>query len=233
MQLERQSVKSEVRDGMRIDWDIPIRMDDGAVLRADLFRPDDDKAYPVIFSCGAFGKGLAFQEGNKSAWDRMVAAFPEVTKGSTCKYQVWELVDPEKWVPDGYACLRVDARGSGRSPGYLDPWSKRENKDIYDCIEWAAAQDWCDGKVGMNGISYFAMNQWYVAQHQPPHLAALCVWEGAADWYREIARHGGSERPLESFFPLKGFSGCLQIFGRLFAFKSRHIANGFAIDDHR
>ncbi len=87
MQPDQQS-KSEVRDGMRIDWDIPVRMDDGAVLRADLFRPDDDKAYPVIFSCGSFGKGLAFQEGNKSAWYRMVAAFPEVTKGSTCKYQV-------------------------------------------------------------------------------------------------------------------------------------------------
>ncbi len=202
MQLDRQSVKSEVRDGMRIDWDVPIRMDDGAVLRADLFRPDDDKRYPVIVSCGAFGKGLAFQEGNKSAWDRLVAAFPEVTVGSTCKYQVWEVVDPEKWVPDGYACLRIDARGSGRSPGYLDPWSVRENKDIHDCIEWAAAQSWCDGKVGMNGISYFAMNQWTVAQHQPPHLAAICVWEGAADWYRDVARHGGIySQFLDNLFP--------------------------------
>jgi predicted acyl esterase len=121
MQIAHQATKTEIRDGMRIKWDIPIPMDDGVVLRADLFRPNDDKACPVIFSCGAFGKGLAFQEGNKSAWERMVAAFPEVTKGSTCKYQVWELVDPEKWVPDGYACPRVDARGSGRSPGYLDP----------------------------------------------------------------------------------------------------------------
>jgi len=202
MQQELQKAKSEVRDGMRIDWDIPIEMDDGAVLRADLFRPDDDKRYPVILSCGAFGKGVAFQEGNKSAWDRLVAAYPEVMDGSTSKYQVWELVDPEKWVPDGYACLRIDARGSGRSPGYMDPWSKRENKDIYDCIEWAAVQDWCDGKVGMNGISYFAMNQWYVAQYQPPHLAALCVWEGAADWYREIARHGGIYNQfLDNLFP--------------------------------
>lgn len=202
MHSAQKPVKSEVRDGMRIDWDVPIPMDDGIVLRADLFRPDNDDAHPVIFSCGAFGKGLAFQDGNKSAWDRMVAAFPEVTRGSTCKYQVWELVDPEKWVPDGYACLRVDARGAGRSPGYLNPWSERENKDIYDCIEWAAAQDWCNGKVGMNGISYFAMNQWYVAQHQPPHLAALCIWEGAADWYREIARHGGIySQFLDNLFP--------------------------------
>jgi uncharacterized protein len=202
MSLYAGAAKSEIRDGMQIDWDVPIRMDDGIVLRADLFRPCDDKPHPVIFSYGAFGKGLAFQEGNKSAWDRMTAAFPEVAEGSTCKYQVWELVDPEKWVPDGYACLRIDSRGAGRSPGFLDPWSKREAKDLYDCIEWAAAQSWCNGRVGMNGISYFASNQWYVAQHQPPHLAAICVWEGAADWYREFVRHGGIYCGfLENLFP--------------------------------
>ncbi len=183
--------KSEARDGMQIDWDVPIPMEDGTVLRADLFRPIDEGRHPVILSYGAFGKGLAFQDGNRSAWGRMIAAFPEVAEGSTCKYQVWEVVDPEKWVPDGYACLRIDARGAGRSPGYLDPWSPRETQDIYQSIEWAAAQPWCSGKVGMNGISYFAMNQWSVAQHRPPHLAAICVWEGAADWYREAARHGG------------------------------------------
>jgi len=194
--------KSEVRDGMRIDWDVSIVMNDGIVLRADLFRPNGDGQYPVILSFGAFGKGLAFQEGNKSAWDRMTKAYPETAEGSTNKYQVWEQIDPEKWVPDGYACLRVDARGSGRSPGFLDPWSPRETQDIYDCIEWAAVQLWSNGKVGMNGISYFAMNQWYVAQHQPPHLAAICVWEGAADWYREVARHGGIYcRFMHNLFP--------------------------------
>jgi len=185
------AVTSEVRDGMQIDWDVPITMDDGTVLRADLFRPCDDKPHPCILTYGAFGKGLAFQEGNKSAWERMITAFPEVAEGSTCKYQVWELVDPEKWVPDGYACLRIDGRGAGRSPGYLDPWSTRETRDIYECIEWAAVQPWCTGKVGMNGISYFASNQWQVAELKPPHLAAICVWEGAADLYREFFRHGG------------------------------------------
>ena len=195
-------VRSEVRDGMRIDWDVPIETDDGIVLRADLFRPDDDGGHPVILSYGAFGKGLAFQEGNRSAWERMTKAFPETAKGSSNKYQVWELVDPEKWVPDGYACLRIDARGSGCSPGFLDPWSPRETKDIYDCIEWAAAQVWSNGKVGMNGISYYAMNQWFVAQHQPPHLAAICVWEGAADWYREVTRHGGIYcRFMDNLYP--------------------------------
>lgn len=191
MEEKLKPAKCEVRDGMRIDWDMPIPMDDGIILRADVYRPDDDKNYPVLLTYGAFGKGLAFQEGNKSAWDRMVEAFPEVARGSTNKYQVWELPDPEKWVPDGYVCLRIDSRGAGRSSGFLDPWSRRETKDIYESIEWAARQDWCDGKVGMTGISYFAMNQWQVAELEPPSLKAICVWEGAADWYRECARHGG------------------------------------------
>ena len=78
-------------------------------------------------------------------------------------------------MPDGYACVRVDSRGAGRSPGYLDHNNARENRDFYDCIEWAAAQPWCSGKVGLNGISYYASNQWRAAALQPPHLAAICV----------------------------------------------------------
>jgi predicted acyl esterase len=100
-------------------------------------------------------------------------------------------VDPEKWVPDGYACVRVDSRGAGRSPGMLDVWSPRETLDLYDCVEWAGTQSWSNGKVGINGISYYAMNQWTVAALKPPHLAALCIWEGSSDYYRELCRHGG------------------------------------------
>jgi hypothetical protein len=183
--------KSEIRDGMQIDWDAPILMDDGLVLRADVFRPVGEGAHPVILSYGPYGKGLAFQEGNKAAWERLTAAHPEVADGSTNKYQNWELVDPEKWVPDGYAVVRVDSRGAGRSPGFLDIWSPRETQDLYECIEWAGTRPWSSGKVGLNGISYYAMNQWWVAALHPPHLAAMCVWEGAADYYRDVIRHGG------------------------------------------
>src|SRR6185437_6631124 len=73
----------------------------------------------------------------------------------------------------------------------LDIWSPRETQDLYACIEWAGTQPWCNGKVGLNGISYYAMNQWWVAALHPPHLAAMCVWEGAADYYRDVIRHGG------------------------------------------
>jgi predicted acyl esterase len=184
-------VKSGIRDGMRVDWDVPIKMDDGVILRADVFRPIDDNKYPAILSYGPYAKGLAFQDGYPSAWQRMVAEHPDIPSGSTNKYQNWEVVDPEKWVPDGYVCVRVDSRGCGCSPGYVDPGSPRETKDLYLCIEWAGVQPWSNGKVGLNGISYYATNQWLVASLQPPHLAATCVWEGSADCYRDENYHGG------------------------------------------
>ncbi|OYX90303.1 MAG: peptidase S15, partial [Azorhizobium sp. 32-67-21] len=185
------SNKSEVRDGMRIDWDVPITMDDGVVLRADIFRPLGAEKVPAILTYGPYGKGLAFQEGYKTAWDIMARDYPDALEGSSNLYQSWEVPDPEKWVPDGYACVRIDSRGAGRSEGYLSVHSPRETKDIYDCIEWLAEQPWCTGKVGMNGISYFAANQWRVAAKQPPHLAAICIWEGFADNYRDATHHGG------------------------------------------
>ena len=151
----------------------------------------EDGKYPVILSYGPYAKGLAFQEGYPDQWRRMAEQHPDVTEGSTNKYQSWEVVDPEKWVPDGYVCVRVDSRGCGRSPGYIDHFSPRETRDFYLCIEWAGTQPWSNGKVGLLGISYYAINQWHVASLQPPHLAAIVPWEGAADWYRDMSYHGG------------------------------------------
>jgi predicted acyl esterase len=184
-------LKSEVRDGMHIDWDAPIPTDDGILLRADVFRPAKDGKYPVVLSYGPYAKGLEFKAGYRANWARLIEAAPEVLEGSSNKYQNWELVDPEKWVPEGYVCVRIDSRGAGRSPGTLDCWSAREAQDLYQCIEWAGTQPWSNGKVGINGISYYAMNQWQVAALNPPHLAALCIWEGSSDYYRELSRHGG------------------------------------------
>ena len=189
--------RSEIRDNMQIDWDVAIAMDDGVVLRADVFRPFGQGKHPVILSYGPYAKGLSFQEGYKGNWARLIEAAPEVLAGSTNKYQNWELIDPEKWVPDGYACVRVDSRGAGRSPGLLDVWSPRETLDLYHCVEWAGTQSWSNGKVGISGISYYAMNQWTVGALRPPHLAALCIWEGSSDYYRELCRHGGI---LSDFF---------------------------------
>jgi predicted acyl esterase len=185
------ATRSEIRDGMKIDWDVPIKVDDGLVLRADVFRPITDGKYPVILSYGPYAKALSFQQGYSGSWNIMVAEHPDVPYGSTNKYQNWEVVDPEKWVPDGYAIVRVDSRGCGNTPGFINHWSPRETTDLYQCIEWAAVQPWSSGKIGLNGISYYAMNQWQVAAQQPPHLAAMCSWEGACDWYRDALYHGG------------------------------------------
>jgi predicted acyl esterase len=176
---------------MTIDWDVPIEMDDGMALRADVFRPSDEGRYPVIAAYGPYAKGLTFQDGYPDAWRAMTEAHPDVEAGSSNRYQAWEVCDPEKWVPDGYVCVRVDARGWGRSPGYIEPYAARGSTDFHDCIEWAASQPWSSGKVGLLGISYYAITQWLVAGTQPPHLAAMIPWEGVSDFYRDMFYHGG------------------------------------------
>lgn len=176
---------------MIIEWDVAIEMSDGLTLRADVFRPDDERPAPVLLGLGPYAKGLPFEVGYPDQWRRMIEAHPDVTRGTTSAYQNWEVPDPERWVPEGYACVRVDARGTGRSPGYLDHFSPREIRDLYECIEWAGNQPWSNAKVGLSGVSYFAINAWLVAGLRPPHLAAMVPWEGAADWYRDMTHHGG------------------------------------------
>jgi uncharacterized protein len=183
--------RTEVRDAMRITWNAPITMGDGLVLRADVFRPVAERRHPVILSYGIYAKGLAYQEGYPQQWRKMVADHPEILAGSSNKYQNWEVTDPERWVPHGYAVVRVDSRGAGCSPGFMDPASPREIDDLYQCIEWTGTQPWSNGKVGMLGISYYASNQWRVAARHPPHLAAIIPWEGQNDRYRDSGYHGG------------------------------------------
>src|SRR6201984_1556377 len=112
--------RSETRTGMRIDWNVPIAMVDDVVLRADIFRPVAQGRYPVILSYGPYAKGLAFQDGYPSAWQRMADFHPDVVAGSSNLYQSWEAGDPKKWARHDYACVRVDYRGCGCSPGYID-----------------------------------------------------------------------------------------------------------------
>lgn len=177
---------------MRIDWDVPLKMDDGIILRCDVFRPDDDGKYPVILGAGPYGKWLSFQdEVWGGQWSMLCKQEPDILKLSSNKYQNYEFVDPERFVSDGYALVRVDVRGTGRSPGIMDLLSARETQDLHDCIEWAGVQPWSNGRVGLNGVSYLAMNQWQVGALAPPHLTAMCVWEGCSDYYREFSRQGG------------------------------------------
>ena len=190
-----------IRDNMKILWNVPIEMSDGVTLRADVFMPVQEGAYPTIMTYGPYAKGQAFQEAYENQWNVMVKDFPEIMEGSTNKYQNWETTDPEKWVPHGYTVVRVDSRGAGWSEGIQHLWSK-EIEDFYACIEWAAKQPWSNGRIGLLGISYYAANQWLVAAMQPPHLKAIIPWEGTSDWYREFYYHGGIRCTfLDSWLP--------------------------------
>lgn len=181
-----------IRDkNMIIELDNCLKMDDGITIRYDVYRPDKEGQFPAIITYGPYSKGMHFSQGYGLFWKRIKSAYPEILENTSGKYMNWETVDPEKWVPEGYVVVKVDSRGAGRSEGVIDSLSDREAQDFYDCIEHIASQSWCDGKVAGLGISYYAMMLWAVAAKRPPHLAAIIPFEGASDFYREFARHGG------------------------------------------
>lgn len=206
------SVRTSIpSDAMLIEKNVEIPMRDGARLLADVFRPRDDTRVPALLNLGPYQK------------DKLWIP-PDTLEEKPNPYMNWETVNPLWWVPKGYACVRVDGRGSGKSQGQCEPWSLAESIDFYDAIEWAAAQPWCNGNVGLTGISYFAINQWFVANHQPPSLKAIIPWEGFADIYRDALFHGG----ILSVFMTNWFTAHLMhhTVGRA----SQEIANAWAIN---
>ncbi|MCP2091742.1 UNVERIFIED_ORG: putative acyl esterase [Paraburkholderia sediminicola] len=180
------------RETMLIEKDVEIKVRDGLALRANVFRPDAPGVFPVVMAMTIYGKDVHFADAFSMQWNKLLDCYPGLCEdGSSGRHLRWELTDPERWVKDGYVVIAVDARGSGASPGFVDPFSMQETLDYYDAIEWAGVQPWSNGKVGLLGVSYLAIKQWQVAALQPPHLAAIVPWEGASNYYREYVRHGG------------------------------------------
>ena len=138
--MKELSYQSAVQDNMRIDWNVPIAMEDGVVLRADIFRPDDDGQYPVLMTYGPYGKGVHFSDGYPVFWKRIQEVYPEILEGTSGKYMNWETVDPEKWVPYGYVCIRIDSRGMGNSPGKAD-FMSRQDEDMEELRKSADAAE--------------------------------------------------------------------------------------------
>lgn len=176
---------------MVLDRDAAVPMRDGAVLRANVFRPDTPGKFPALMTLGPYGKDVHLSQFMPEAWEALKRRHPEILRASSCKYLVFETPDPEMWVPEGYVLVKVDSRGSGKSPGRLDVNSPAEFRDFHDAIEWAAAQPWSSGKIGLLGISYYAAGQWMIAAERPPHLAAMLPWQGTYDFYRDRCRQGG------------------------------------------
>lgn len=129
-------MRSEVRDGMRIDWDVGITMDDGIVLRADVFRPPDDGKYPVILTYGPYAKGLTFQKGYPDQWRIIANEHPDVVEGSTNKYQSWEVWAPKNGFRTAMSACELTREVLAAHRDTLTPFH-RETQDLYLCIEWA------------------------------------------------------------------------------------------------
>ncbi|HYB13318.1 MAG TPA: CocE/NonD family hydrolase [Myxococcota bacterium] len=176
-------MRTSIFHGLRLEKDVHIPLRDGAYVVADVFRPDGAGRFPAVMTMGPYSKDIHFRDWNPLfEYERLPERGP---------YMHWETVNPEWWVPQGYVVIRVDGRGTGKSPGRVRRLSDAEACDFYDAIEWSAAEPWSNGRVAVMGISYFAMNAWRVAAQQPPHLAAIVPWEGAVDTYRDAGRHGG------------------------------------------
>jgi len=174
----------ELVDAMRVERDVAVPVRDGTRLRVDLFLPDAHSSpLPALIAWGPYGKHSPLRckdiagSGVEAAWVSDHASF--------------EGPDPVYWTRHGYALVHVDPRGTWGSEGDCVFHDPREALDCYDVIEWLASQPWCSGQVGMTGVSYLAIVQWYVAALHPPHLAAINPWEGFTDLYRDYTFHGG------------------------------------------
>ncbi|WP_232680245.1 CocE/NonD family hydrolase [Nocardioides sp. R-C-SC26] len=154
--------------------DLPIRMDDGVVLRGDLTVPAvDGRAIrgkvPVIITLTAYNKTVLGTGGGLSG------------QGS----------DPTYLVKRGYAQLTVDVRGTGSSGGTWGAFSRREGKDAAAVVAWASRQPWSDGTSGMTGPSYMGISQLFAAAGRPAGLKALFPQVPGADVYRDVVASGG------------------------------------------
>jgi predicted acyl esterase len=172
-----------IESGMIVERDFMIPLRDGVELCADIFRPVDEKPVPPIIAWTPYGKHVPLRP------ERYLDC--GLRYGDVSPYTAFEAPDPAYWVPHGYAVLYVEIRGTWKSGGDAVFVAPEERHDIYDVIEWAAAQPWSNGKVGMSGVSYLALMQWRVAELNPPSLAAINPWEGWSDTYREVSKHGG------------------------------------------
>ena len=145
-----------------------IPMSDGTRLAARLWLPEGshEKPVPAILEYIPYRR----RDGSRD-WDQLT----------------------HPWIAaQGYACLRLDIRGSGDSEGVIfDEYLKQEQDDAIEAIEWIAAQPWCSGKVGMMGISWGGFNSLQVAARRPPALKAIITVCSTDDRYADDIHYMG------------------------------------------
>ena len=157
---------------------IEMPMRDGTILRADMFRPDDGDAHPVILGRSPY---------NKQLYD---------------PYRPWQL-----FADRGYIVLVQDCRGRNASEGVFYPFID-EMQDGYDSVEWAASQKWSTGSVGMFGTSYLGVTQWMAAAAAPPHLKTIIPSFTSCDYHNGwIYQNGALLRAFSLIWGLGSFIG--------------------------
>jgi len=146
-----------------VERDVPVRMRDGVMLRADVYRPDVIAPIPAIVSRLPYNKDDLL----------MMDAHPFIM------------------AEHGYAMVFQDTRGRYRSDGEFYPFVA-EGLDGYDTVEWAAVQPWCNGDVGLIGASYIGATLWMAAAFQPPHLRAAFSMFTSSEYYEGWTYQGGA-----------------------------------------
>ncbi|MGW2282909.1 CocE/NonD family hydrolase [Streptomyces sp. NPDC001770] len=199
------AARNEIRRnilGIRRYRDVRIPLRQGSYVSADIYRPDSAEPVPVVMNCGVHGSAFV----HHSISDDVAAEQHEemeeryfLGNQDGYEYENHESINTAAWIPRGYALVRVDSPGAGKSPGTLGIWGIEEAEAYYDAIEWAAAQPWSNGNIGLWGMSYHAVNQHAVASLRPPGLKAMIAIGTDTDLYEEVMYTGGILN--EEFFP--------------------------------
>ena len=160
---------SQAEFGTRRTNNVGIAVRDGTLLLADLFQPDAEGRFPALLSFSAYPRQI----------QDVGAPLGFIEAGAT-----------DFFVPRGYVHVIANARGTGGSGGTWTFLDGQEREDLFDLIEWIAAQPWCNGQVGMLGVSYFAMAQLAAAVMKPPHLKAIAPLLTTDDVYEAVWHNG-------------------------------------------
>lgn len=172
---------------IHVSHDVGIKVRDGCTLYCDIYRPaNTTTTVPAILAWSPFGKkfnGISMLQ--NLPWNM------GVPKGVLSGLEKFEGPDPAVFIPQGFAIVNVDARGSGDSDGSVAIMGTQEAEDGYDVIETISKLPWCNGNIGLAGNSHLAIVQWFIAALKPPSLKAIAPWEACGDLYREQFVRGG------------------------------------------
>ncbi len=199
---------------VHIDWDVPIRMSDGVVLKANVYRPVnadgvvEQRPLPTIVNLTPYTKLIAnlvdsalaapgLQPLVLDSLRRMnltgtpISGFGDLLHALDGGTVQTVLGLDRNLIRSGYTLVVADVRGTGFSQGIWDTLGAREQQDTREVLEWAAVQRWSTGKVGMSGGSYAGINQLRAAENAPPALKAIFPVEPGSDLMRDVVAPGG------------------------------------------